>query len=73
MRPLLQAVACSLYSIHSMKHLLGAFLLSLPLLGNAAELNLPLLPDGAAANIAKKAPPELAAPLNAAIEQFRKK
>ena len=56
-----------------MKHLLGAFLLSLPLLGNAAELNLPLLPDGAAANIAKKAPPELAAPLNAAIEQFRKK
>ena len=51
-----------------MKHLLGAFLLSLPLLGNAAELNLPLLPDGAAANIAKKAPPELAAPLNAAIE-----
>ncbi|NBP84075.1 MAG: hypothetical protein EBU54_02235 [Mycobacteriaceae bacterium] len=29
--------------------------------------------SGAAANIAKKAPPELAAPLNAAIEQFRKK
>jgi hypothetical protein len=27
-----------------MKHLLRAFLLSLPLLGNAAELNLPLLP-----------------------------
>ena len=29
--------------------------------------------SGAAANIAKQAPPELAAPLNAAIEQFRKK
>jgi len=27
-----------------MKHVLRAFLLSLPLLGNAAELNLPLLP-----------------------------
>ena len=28
--------------------------------------------SGAAANIAKQAPPDLAAPLNAAIEQFRK-
>lgn len=29
--------------------------------------------SGAAANIARQAPPELAAPLQAAIEQFRKK